>query len=49
MRAYVCTGTTDYATQTVLMGRVPADVAEIVNLIVDSGNGPGAPLEIAKP
>lgn len=49
VRAYVCTGTVDYATQTILTGRVPADVAEIVNLIVDGGNGPGAPLEIAKP
>lgn len=37
VRAYVCTGTTNYGNTQVLLGRVPVDLVEIIDFTVDSG------------
>lgn len=36
VRAYVCTGTTIYDSQQVLLGRVPTDMAEIAKLMMNT-------------
>lgn len=38
VRAYVCTGATNYGNTQVLLGRVPVDVVEILNFTMTDGN-----------